>query len=126
TAGRLGQGDTVTINYSEALDATSICSTFANDGTTQSRNGSSITVNVTNNGTNDSLTVSASNGCTLHVGTVALGADYVTANKSYGGSGGNTSNIAWDPTTQQITIALGSGTAGEKTGVAASTPSYTP
>jgi len=80
---------------------------------------------VTNNAANDSLTVSASNGCTLHVGSVALSADYVTANKSYSGSGGNSSSVSWDPTARTITIALGSGTSGENTSVAASTPSYT-
>jgi hypothetical protein len=34
--------------------------------------------------------------------------------------------VTWDPSSQTITITLGSGTAGEKTAVAASTPSFTP
>jgi hypothetical protein len=125
TLGRIGQGDTVTIAYNEALDASTICSSWANDGSAQSRSGSSVTVSVTNNAANDSLAVSTSNGCTLHVGTVALGADYVTANKSYNGSGGNSSSIGWDPAARTMTITLGSGTSGENTNVPASTPSYT-
>jgi len=56
---------------------------------------------------------------------VALGADYVTAGKIYSGSGGNASSVSWSPTARTLTVTLGSGTAGEQTGVAASTPSYT-
>jgi len=127
TLGRIGADDTVTISFNEALDASTICSSWSNDGTTQSRSGSSITVSVTNNAANDSLAVSASNGCTLHLGTIALGADYVSSNHTYNGSGGNSSSISWDPGAQTITIGLGSssGSTGENTNVPASTPSYT-
>jgi hypothetical protein len=124
TLGRVGAGDTVTIDYDEPLDATSVCSSFINDGTTQTKTGNNVVnVSVTNNGTNDSLSVTATN-CTMHIGTIALGADYVTANKSYSGTGGNASMVSWNPTTRELKITLGSGTAGEQTNVAASVPTY--
>ena len=125
TVGRADKGDTVVITYSETMNASSFCSSWAN-GSTQNLNGNGqVLVTITNAGTSDTLSVSTTSGCTFHLGTVALNADYVSATTSFSGSGANNvSVLTWDPVAKTLTITFGTGT-GSATGVAASTPAYT-
>ena len=65
-----------------------------------------VTVTITNNGTNDLLTVS-SGTCTFNFGQLALGADYVTSTVTFGGSGSDKSSIAWTAGTGHLVITFG-------------------
>jgi hypothetical protein len=125
TLGRAGEDDTVVITYSETMDATTFCSTWSNSGTQTLSPGSSLVVAITDNGANDTLSVSNSSGCTVHVGTVALNANYVSSTVNFSGNGSNSASLQWNPSTNQLTITLGTGT-GQNSSVAASIPSNTP
>lgn len=111
-AGKVDTGDKVTIKYTKALDLASICSDWTNSG--------SLVVTITSNNS-----LSATGGCpTLRFGAVALGASYYgSGNLQFSGS-----SLAWDQSTLQLTVTLGTvsngspGTATQQT----STPVYTP
>jgi hypothetical protein len=124
--GTADRNDSVTITFSEALDASKLCSSWTATGAQTLTGNNQVTVTITEAGGNDTLSVTAS-GCTVTVGTISLGADYVSATTTYGGSGANKSTLAWDGTST-LTISLGqpSTTANLRTGVAASTPTYAP
>jgi hypothetical protein len=49
----------------------------------------------------------------------------VNANTTFSGTSSNQGKLTWDPAAKTLTITLGAGT-GSQTGVAASTPIYTP
>ena len=117
-------GDSVKITFSEKLDASKICSTWVNDGTSQSR---TVTANLTQSGQSDTVdTVQVSGtGCApINFGTVISGGNYLT-----GGSSATfaSSTLTWDGT-GALVLTLGgvptSGTIG--TNVIAGTPDYTP
>lgn len=122
-------GDTVTITYSERMDATKFCTAWNNTGTQILNSNNDVTVTLTDNALNDTLTVS-SGTCTLNFGTVSLGGDYIssgTATFKGGGNGKVPSVVQWDPVTFKLTIVLGSLKTGTvRTGVSAGTPSYAP
>jgi hypothetical protein len=124
--GQANEDDTVTITYSELMNATTFCSAWANDGTSKSLNGNGqVVVTITNNGANDTLSMTASGcGTGFKVGSVALNANYVNADTSFSGNGSNASSVTWDPSAKTLTIQFGNGI-GSATGVAASIPSYT-
>ena len=88
TAGTAASGDTLTITYSEVLDATTFCSTWAN-GSTQTIMGASVVVQIADTGANDTLTVTAvgAGNCggtaNFHVGSIALGGNYVTTTRTF-------------------------------------------
>ena len=82
-------GDTVTITYSEKIKASTFCSSWVDDGTTQTLSG--VTLNFVNNGTNDALTI-ASAGCTFHLQQVVTG-NHIAATMTVPNS-----TLAWDPT----------------------------
>jgi hypothetical protein len=129
TLGQARSQDTVTVTYSETLDATSFCSTWAN-GSTQTITGNNVVdVLVTNSGSADILTIadvgSNCGGSTnFKFGTVNLNANYVNANTTFSGTGGNQGKLTWDPSANTLTITLGAGSG--LSGVASSTPIYTP
>jgi hypothetical protein len=128
TLGRADQGDTVTVTYSESMDAAKFCpSLFVNDGTTQTRGGNgNIVVTITNSGANDVLTITTATGCgAFAFGSVTLGADYVAATTTFSGNGSNASVLTWDPVARTFTIKLGNASGSTSTGVAAATPTYT-
>jgi hypothetical protein len=131
TAGTADTGDSVTITYSERMDATKFCSKWNNTGTGSQilDKNKDVVVTLTNNGTNDTLTV-ISGTCTLNIGTVNLGGDYISSGTAtfQGNTGTDVkSTVEWDPLTFKLTIVLGTKTAGTvKTGVGAAFPSYTP
>lgn len=117
--GRITPGsDSVRITYSETLAVASVCSTWSGNTTNQTATG---TVTVTESGTNDLLSVTAS-GCTVHVGTVALGGDYVTATSTFNGT------ISWTASSRRITVTIGTQISGtlNSTAQAAGTATYTP
>jgi hypothetical protein len=119
----------VVVTFSEVMDATGFCATWVN-GSTQNVSGSNqVTVTITDNGSNDLLTVTW-NTCgagVSHFGSVALNANYVSATRSFGGSANaDRSEVTWNPTTKQFTIQLGVPSGSTSTGVAASVPAYTP
>jgi hypothetical protein len=109
-------GDRVVLKFSEALDPSTICSNWSPTGGSQTVNGSEqVTVNVS---TDEILSVSiTSAGCgTARIGSVALDANYVgTAALSFHGtgiSGSVVSSLAWNASTFELTITLGSSRAG--------------
>ena len=130
TAGQARSQDTITVTYSETMDATSFCSTWSNSGTQTITGGNVVDVLITDNGSADVLTVAdvASNcgGATnFKFGSVNLAANYVNANTTFSGTSSNQAKLTWDPAAKTLTITLGAGT-GSQTGVAVSTPIYTP
>ncbi len=129
--GRARRDDTVTVTYSEALDATSLCATWANNGTTQTVGGNgTVDVLIDENGASDLLrVVDVGANCggpgNFRFGSVNLAADYVSSDVTFTGSNGNQSMLAWSPTARTLTITLGAGS-GQRTNVPASAPIYTP
>jgi hypothetical protein len=125
-AGTAESGDTLTIQYSNLMRASTFCSTWTNSGIQSVNGNNQVTVTITNNGANDTLTVSSGSGCTLVFGSVALGADYVSSTETFNGGGSNKSVFSLNTATGVLTITLGTGSGGSRTNVAVSTPSYTP
>ena len=130
TLGRARRDDTVTVTYSEALDATSLCSTWVN-GSTQTLGGNgTVDVLIDENGSNDLLRVvdvgaNCGGAGNFRFGSVNLAQDYVSADVTFTGNNDNQSTLVWSPTTFTLTITLGSGN-GQRTNVPASAPIYTP
>jgi hypothetical protein len=95
--GTADKGDTVTIQFSEALAPGTFCSSSSSATVF---NG---TATLSNAGTNDTLSFSTSDCTGLSIGTISMGGDYVTATATFGpnanGSGGS-STFTWDSTDQ--------------------------
>jgi hypothetical protein len=112
------------------MDATSFCSTWGNVGAQTISGGNVVDVLITDNGSADLLTVadvgSNCGGSTnFKFGSVNLAANYVNANTTFSGTSSSQGKLTWNPSTNTLTVTLGAGT-GSQTGVAASTPIYTP
>jgi Concanavalin A-like lectin/glucanases superfamily/Putative Ig domain/Bacterial Ig-like domain len=117
--------DEVRITFSDAISTSSICSAWSGTGD-QTLGGNGVVVTITNNGGNDLLTVT-SGSCTLHIGSIATGNDYVSSTATFSGSGNNQSKVAWKASTRTLTIAIGRQTGGTlNSGLAAATVVYTP
>jgi hypothetical protein len=117
--------DQVRITYSDALDTASICSAWSGTGD-QALGGNGVVVTITNNGSNDILTVTSSS-CTLHIGSIATGNDYVSSTATFSGSGNNQSRVTWKASSRLLTISLGRQNSGTlNTGRSAATVVYTP
>jgi hypothetical protein len=119
--------------FSEKLSVNSMCSAWSTtgDSSNQSQGALSngdVTVTVTDNGANDTLTVTSTN-CAFKFGSIALGRDYVTATATFARTTGNTGSlISWNASTNTLTITLGAlktGTA-NTTAQAAAVPVFTP
>ncbi|MDJ0455857.1 Ig-like domain-containing protein [Arthrobacter sp. NQ7] len=123
--GKAEQGDSLTIQFSEQMDATKICSAWNNTGTQTLNGNGDIIVNIS---TANVLTVT-SGTCTLNVGSVFLGsnAKYGSAGAlSFSGNGANASSVSWNGS-NTLTIKLGKvGTATSGTTTTADSPSYSP
>ncbi len=126
-AGRLDTNDTVTITYSDVVDASSFCSTWTN-GSPQSLLANNLVVITINNvGASDTITAATTSGCTFHLGTIDTNANYVSRTATYYGTGGNASELDWDPAARTLTLVLGQRRTGRRTnGVPAAVPDYTP
>ena len=119
--------DELRITFSEALSTASVCSAWSGS-VDQSLGGSGVVVTITDNGSNDALTV-ASAACTLHVGSLATGGDYVLVTSTFSGAtAGTESRVTWTAATRQLTVHIGAQTAGLLNVLpqAATTVSYTP
>jgi hypothetical protein len=122
TAGTAEQGDRVVITFTDALDPSSVCSSFSSSPDSQSH--SDLVVQISGNP--NVLTITDTGGC----GTSGFGTSLSLS------SGGNRytnqtltftgSTITWDPDTRQLRLTLGERTGTERTGVAAHDTTYTP
>jgi predicted ribosomally synthesized peptide with SipW-like signal peptide len=102
TTGKLQQGDTLTFTYSEAMDPDSISAGWTGSST-------NVVVHVDTSGNNDPFTVyDSTNATLLKLGTVSLGANYVTANRTFGASG-TASTMVMSGSTVTITLGNPSG-----------------
>lgn len=82
-SGRPNEGDYVTYTFSEMIDPESLL-----PGWGGGLGGTNIVIRITNNGTNDYLTVwDATNTVQLPLGSVDMGQDYVTTDTTWGTSG---------------------------------------
>lgn len=128
TKGKVDPGDKVTITFSEALDASTICSSWA-AGADATLNGSSqVTVNISPTSVL-SLAIAGTACPTSRTGTVALGGVYYgSGNLSYGGAGSSASALAWNATAKTLTITLGALASGSPAtaSTTAAAPSYLP
>ena len=129
TAAKLDQGDRLTFTYNRAMSLGSL-------GLNAIGTPGNVKVRVTDNGSNDTLTVYDNGNATQqNLGSVNLGGDYIgtTSNSGtivFGTTGGNTSRLAADSaTTFTLTIGRETLAAGDvlKTGVTGSrTLAWTP
>jgi hypothetical protein len=130
--GTANAGDTLTITYSEAIDATSFCSTWTNSGNQTLSGNSVVVVQIADTSSNDTLTVTSvgSANCggaaNFKVGSVQLGGNYVAATRTFSGSSTGQSQIAWNATAHTLTITLGTPSGLTNALVAAGKPTYTP
>jgi Chitobiase/beta-hexosaminidase C-terminal domain len=129
TAGTADNRDTLAITYSEQLDATTFCSSWTNTGN-QTLTGASIVAQITDTGSNDTLTITAVGAANcggtgnFHLGSITLGGNYVGATRTFSGA---QSQLTWNPTSQTLTVRLGTPSGGiANTGIAVGTPTYTP
>jgi hypothetical protein len=119
TSGTADTGDKVLVTFSEQMNASKFCSGWT--GTSGSLTGAGVSVTITDGGTQDSLSVSAS-GCTI--GTIALGANYVNGGNLVFVLGNGTKatssgvSLASDATSSTLTISLGDATTGKGIGTA--------
>ncbi|MFF2344719.1 beta strand repeat-containing protein [Pseudarthrobacter sp. NPDC058119] len=118
------KGDTVTIQFFEALDPAKFCSGTSSATTF---NG---TVTLIDNSTNDGLSFATGDCNDFNIGTIALKANYVSANATFGPNGngsGGASTLTLDPTGKILTIKFGNSATGSTLqNVAITKPSYTP
>ncbi len=129
TAGTADNRDTLAITYSEQLDATTFCSSWTNTGN-QTLTGASIVAQITDTGSNDTLTITAVGAANcggtgnFHLGSITLGGNYVGATRTFSGA---QSQLTWNPTSHTLTVRLGTPSGGiANTGIAVGTPTYTP
>lgn len=107
TSGRIDQGDTLTITFSEPLKASGLCSSWTSNTTPYSVGGSTMRVANGTAPTTDKLVVqTTAPGCTpISFGSLDLGSSsYVTGNVDF-----INSTLAWDPSTRVLKLTLGSG-----------------
>jgi hypothetical protein len=127
TAFTADKGDTVTIQYSDAMDLGKFCTGW--NGATALSGTVTLTDGGTG-GTNDTLSVSGTGCSTFALGTISLGGNYIGTTAAIFGATGNASTLAWDPATNTLTIKLGSFSngSGPPLGppVTAGNPAYTP
>jgi hypothetical protein len=130
--GTIAPGDTASVTFSEPLAVATVCSSWSGNSSNQTLGGNgNVTVTVTDNGpSNDSLSsVTATSGCggVVHFGTVNLGSTgWLTTTNTFGGNGGNMSQLDWTVATSTLKVTLGkaSGAVGTVAGSVAAT--YTP
>jgi hypothetical protein len=116
-AGRPDIGDTLTLTFSEPIDAHSILANWTGAAT-------AVVVRIANGG-NDTLTVyNATNTTQLPLGSVNLGrTDYVNAATTFGASGTTSTMVQ---SANAITLTLGTASAGPTTASTNGTMTWTP
>ena len=116
-SGKAEQSDTITYTYSEAMDPDSILSGW--DGAS-----TNVVVHIDTSGSNDPLTVyDSANTTQLKLGSVSLGSNYVTANRTFGATGTPSTMVMSGST---ITVTLGSPSGATKNVNTAATMVWTP
>ncbi|MDR6988382.1 hypothetical protein J2Y66_002886 [Paenarthrobacter nitroguajacolicus] len=128
TLGIVETGDSVTLTFSEALGAATICSAWTSNTATQTQNGNGSSQVLVNVSAADVLTVTQAGCPTLRVGNVALGGHYTGSDLTFAGNNASGSALTWNPGAKTLTITLGAGGPGTLTVAAAPTPlpGYTP
>ncbi|WP_018760636.1 beta strand repeat-containing protein [Arthrobacter sp. 135MFCol5.1] len=131
TVGTADAGDTITIVYSEFMDATKFCSSWTTPGTQNLNANNDVTVTFNHTSSTNSMTVS-SKTCTLNVGTISLGAtaNYASTTSPvvFVGANAGASTVSWNPATNTLIVRLGSpknNTGAQGTNIAADVPVYT-
>ena len=132
--GRANQGDTVKVIYSEALDVSSLCSTWSGNALGQILNLDSVvsvTINDNAVGGNDKLVVSTLGACAnnFRFGSIDLGSpSFVTGQTTFSGIGTAKSTVAWDATLHQLLVTLGAKSLGPNPArvTTVTTATYTP
>jgi hypothetical protein len=125
TVGRLEQGDSIAITYSDDMNPQSFCSTWSTSGDQSLAADSQVTLTLTNAAT-DRLTVAAT-GCTFNFGTLALGSNaYTSATMLFRGAGAARSTITWTAATRTLTLTLGAPSSAAAGTVASSALVYSP
>lgn len=131
TAGQAENLDRVTVTFPRALNASTLCSSWAaapKSTQTISANNAVVVTVADGGAANDTLSVTAST-CPINLGTIDLGGSAFTTNGSltFTGSGGSArSTISYDPATFQVTVVFGTrGGAGTPGTVAATTATFT-
>jgi hypothetical protein len=112
--GRVNNGDTITIVWSQLIDAPTLCSGWSNTGVPKATN---IKWTITDGGTgNDILApVGTSGTCAtgMHVGTIDLGADGYNTNATSAIEFPNSAHVlSYSGTQTTLTITLGGQTKG--------------
>jgi hypothetical protein len=126
--GKIEPKDKVTITFSEALDASTICSGWTAGASGTLNGDNQVTVSISS-GNVLSVAVNSSACPTSRIGTVALGANYYgSGTLTYKGAGPNASVVSWDASKSTLTIMLGALATGSPANGTAKTavPSYTP
>ena len=118
TSKKVGSGDIATVTFNDALQPSSICSSW-----TSTFKVTNAVVTFTNNGSNDYFTATSSS-CTGsgNFGTLFTGASYVGGTVTFSGS-----TIQWTPGTNTLTFTLGSSVGGSSnisSNVTAGFPGY--
>ncbi len=125
--GRTGTDDTVTITYSDVVDATTLCSTWTNGSTQRLTADNQVVITIAEAGASDTISVATAFGCTIRLGTIDANADYVSSTATYFGAGRRASEFIWDPAARTVTLVLGSRrSGGRRNGVAPAVPEYLP
>ncbi len=114
--GKAESGDRVTIEYSEPLDVSSLCTSWSSDTSNQSI--STITATLNNSGSSDYLTLG---GVCSNVGTIDTNRSYVTGSRNF-----TNSTVAWNVASRTLTITLGTASGSTSSGVSNAVPTYTP
>jgi len=102
--------DEVRITFSEAPNLSSIYSTWSGTGN-QSLGGFVLVVTITDNGGNDTLSMT-STACTLNIGTIQTGRNYVNTTSTFRGVAPFDSRVTWTASSRLLTIHLGAIVAG--------------
>lgn len=109
TNNAIDPGDQVVIKFSKALNPSTICSNWSATGNQVVNGSEQVVVNIS---MDDVLTVTTSACGTARIGTVALDGNYAGSMPlsfhGTGAGGSKVSSIAWNPTTFELTITLGS------------------
>jgi hypothetical protein len=126
--GKIEPKDKVTVTFSEALDASTICSGWTAGASGTLNGDNQVTVSISS-GNVLSVAVNSSACPTSRIGTVALGANYYgSGTLTYKGVGLNASVVSWDASKSTLTITLGALATGSPANgtTKAAVPSYTP
>jgi hypothetical protein len=127
TSGRADRGDTVTVQFAQAMAENTICTGWSGSGNQSITAGNAVTITITDGGAGDDVLSASSTTCpAFNLGTIDLGSPaWVNATTTFRGTGGNSSRITYTAATNTLLLTLGTGT-GSGTGVPASTATYTP